>query len=135
MMNNDFQKEDLQAPLAEINMTPLVDIMLVLLVVLLVSAPVINSAITVDLPKEKAQIIDDSKAINIFINRDGEFFLEETKMTAGELERHLQDIAKENSQHKIHLQADKKVAYESVAKVLSIAQKFSLSNISFITQN
>lgn len=134
-MNNDFQREELQAPLSEINMTPLVDIMLVLLVVLLISAPVINSAITVDLPQEQASLLDDSKAINIFINRDGEFFLEETKMTINELEKHLYDIAKENSQHKIHLQADKKVAYESVSRVLAIAQKFSLSNISFITQN
>lgn len=134
-MNNDFQREELQAPLSEINMTPLVDIMLVLLVVLLISAPVINSAITVDLPQEQASLLDDSKAINIFINRDGEFFLEETKMTINELEKHLHDIAKENSQHKIHLQADKKVAYESVSRVLAIAQKFSLSNISFITQN
>ena len=134
-MTNNFQREELQAPLAEINMTPLVDIMLVLLVILLVSAPVINSAITVDLPKEKAQPINDFRVINIFINRDGEFFLEETKMSTSELEKHLQVVAKENPQHKIHLQADKKVAYESVSRVLAIAQKFSLSNISFITQN
>ena len=56
-MKNNFQREELQAPLSEINMTPMVDIMLVLLVIFLITAPIINSAINVNLHKENAKII------------------------------------------------------------------------------
>ena len=74
-MKNDFQREELQAPLAEINMTPLVDIMLVLLIIFLITAPIINSAITVNLPKENAKTINDDKVITISITKDGVVFL------------------------------------------------------------
>ena len=134
-MSNPFEREDLHAPLAEINMTPMVDIMLVLLVILLISAPIINSAINVNLPKEQASQFKNDKVITITINQAGEFFLEETKMPESDLEKHIAIIAKEHPEQKINLHADQNVAYKSVGKILAIMQKNSLNNISFITEN
>jgi biopolymer transport protein ExbD len=134
-MKNEFQREELQAPLAEINMTPLVDIMLVLLVIFLITAPIINSAININLPKENARPLTDNKVITISITQDGQYFLEETKMTSQEIALHLQKIANENSQQLIHIRADESVAYRLVSKILAIAQNSGLNNISFITQN
>jgi len=134
-MKNEFQREEFQAPLAEINMTPLVDIMLVLLVIFLITAPIINSAININLPKENARPLTDNKVITISITQDGQYFLEETKMTSQEIALHLQKIANENSQQLIHIRADESVAYKLVSKILAIAQNSGLNNISFITQN
>ena len=78
-MKNNFQREELQAPLSEINMTPMVDIMLVLLVIFLITAPIINSAINVNLPKENAKIISEEKAITISINKEGRFFFRRSR--------------------------------------------------------
>ena len=134
-MKNEFQREELQAPLAEINMTPLVDIMLVLLVIFLITAPIINSAININLPKDSARPISDNKVVTISITQDGQYFLEETKMTSQEIADHLQKIAKENPQQLVHIRADELVAYRQVSKILSIAQNSGLNNISFKTQN
>ena len=134
-MKNEFQREEFQAPLAEINMTPLVDIMLVLLVIFLITAPIINSAININLPKENARPLTDNKVITISITQDGQYFLEETKMTSQEIALHLQKIANENSQQLIHIRADESVAYGLVSKILATAQNSGLNNISFITQN
>lgn len=134
-MNNNFQREELQAPLAEINMTPLVDIMLVLLVILLISAPIIHSAINVNLPKESAQSIDNHKTVKITVNAQGDFFLEETKMSAQEIKKHLLAIAKDNPDLKIQLYIDQQSRYNSVSQLLAILQNQGLNNIAFITEN
>jgi len=134
-MKNEFQREELQAPLSEINMTPLVDIMLVLLVIFLITAPILNSAININLPKENARPITENKVITISITKNGEYFLEETKMSSHEIADHLEKISKENSQQLIHIRADESVSYGLVSKILSIAQNSGLNNISFITQN
>ena len=134
-MKNNFQRDELQAPLSEINMTPMVDIMLVLLVIFLITAPIINSAINVNLPKENAKIISEEKAITISINKEGRFFLEEAEMSLQDLSNHLQKIFLENPRQMIRLRADESVEYKAVSSVLATAQKIGLSNISFITQN
>ncbi|MFM2200444.1 MAG: hypothetical protein RL769_499 [Pseudomonadota bacterium] len=134
-MTNDFQREELQAPLAEINMTPLVDIMLVLLVILLISAPIIHSAINVNLPKESAQNIDNNKIVKITVNAQGDFFLEETQMSVSEIKKHLLAIAKDNPDQKIHLFIDQQSRYNSVSQLLAILQNQGLNNIAFITEN
>ena len=134
-MRNDFQREELQAPLAEINMTPLVDIMLVLLVILLISAPIIHSAINVNLPKESAQNIDNNKIVKITINAQGYFFLEDTQMSVSEIKKHLLSIAKDNPYQKIHLFIDQQSRYDSVSQLLAILQNQGLNNIAFITEN
>lgn len=133
MSSNQFEREELQAPLSEINMTPLVDVMLVLLVIFLVTAPVLNSAITLNLPKEKTIQIIEKQPFSISINKDGQYFLKGKAVSESVLEKELQKIATENPQQQIHLRADTNVVYGKVSHVLAIAQSLGLNNIGFVT--
>ena len=102
-MQSGFDKEDFQAPLAEINMTPCVDIMLVLMVILLVTAPIIQSSIEVNLPKETGQNIEDKNPISITITKEGNYFIEQKPASLNDLKSHLVNIAKEDVQTPIHI--------------------------------
>jgi biopolymer transport protein ExbD len=131
----NFEREDLQAPLSEINMTPLVDVMLVLVVIFLVTAPIINSAINLNLPKEKAASVSEEKSIEISIDASGSYFLNDEKLDFNILQNELKFIAAKKPNHQIHLRVDKVVAYEKVAKILASLQNLGLTNIGFITEN
>lgn len=133
-MKGIFDQEELQAPLTEINMTPLVDVMLVLLVIFLVTAPMLNSSIQLNLPSESASQITEKKPITISINKNGEYFLDDNSISANELEQKLQEISKTNPKQVIHLRADVDVSYGKVSNILASAQRFGLANIGFITQ-
>src|SRR3989338_2793519 len=133
-MQTQFEREELQAPLSEINMTPLVDVMLVLLVIFLVKAPVINSAINLNLPQEAASEITEEKIVAISINKDGQYFINDRAISFDELSNELSAIAKNNPKQHIHLRADADVAYSKVSHVLAAVQKMGLTNIGFITE-
>lgn len=133
-MQSNFEREELQAPLSEINMTPLVDVMLVLLVIFLVTAPMLNSAIKLDLPAESASQISEQKALTISINARGQYFLNDAEIAESELKQQLSIAAKENSKQQIHLRADVDVNYGKVSGVLAELQRQGLSNIGFITE-
>jgi len=133
-MQTQFEREELQAPLSEINMTPLVDVMLVLLVIFLVTAPVINSAINLNLPKEESAQVSEEKPTEISINKDGQYFIGSRAISFDELKAELQTIAKNNPKQQIHLRADADVAYSKVSHVLAAVQKMGLTNIGFITE-
>lgn len=129
----NFEREDLQAPLSEINMTPLVDVMLVLLVIFLVTAPMLNSAIKLNLPQEAAAQITEQKTITISINQQGQYFVDDVAISQNELETKLRATAKENPKQQIHIRADVDVNYGKVSHVLAELQRDGLSNIGFIT--
>ena len=130
----NFEREDLQAPLAEINMTPLVDVMLVLLVIFLVTAPMLNNAIKLNLPSESAAQITEQKALTISVNGSGNYFLNDKSMSLQELQNELQKAAKSNPKQQIHLRADTDVNYGKVSHILSMVQKLGLNNIGFVTE-
>lgn len=133
-MHNKFEREDLQAPLAEINMTPLIDVMLVLLVILLITAPLITSSIKLNLPKESTAPIEEKNPLTISIDRQGNFYLEEKKISADQLQQHLANIAAEHPKQPIHLRADVEVNYGKISHLLAILQSLGLSNVGFITE-
>lgn len=133
-MQSNFEREELQAPLSEINMTPLVDVMLVLLVIFLVTAPMLNSAIKLDLPAEAASQISEEKTMTISVGRDGKYFLNDEEMSTSALDAQLKILAKENPKQQIHLRADVNVNYGKVSHVLAELQRVGLSNIGFITE-
>jgi biopolymer transport protein TolR len=133
-MQGQFDREDLQAPLSEINMTPLVDVMLVLVVIFLVTAPMLTSAIKLKLPSESATQITEEKAISISVNKSGQYFLDERQVSIDELEKELKILAKKNPKHQIHLRADVETSYGKVSKILGLSQKIGLSNVGFITE-
>ena len=133
-MQSPFDREELQAPLAEINMTPLVDVMLVLLVIFLVTAPMLNSAIKLNLPAESAAQITEQKTITISINRSGQYFVDDKPVSEVELETKLRATAQENPKHQIHIRADVDVNYGKVSHILADLQRLGLANIGFVTQ-
>ncbi len=133
-MQGQFNREDLQAPLSEINMTPLVDVMLVLLVIFLVTAPMLNSAIKLNLPSESAAQITEQKTVTISINKSGQYFLDDRAISMNELEGEMRILAKKNLKQQIHLRADIDASYGSVSKVLGLSQRLGLTNIGFITE-
>ena len=135
MINHGFDKDEYQAPLAEINMTPFVDIMLVLLVIFLITAPIIHSSIDLNLPNEQGRNLEHKNQINISITKDGQYYLEQKKIEINDLKQHLIEIAKEDMQTPINLQADENVAYGQVSKILALIQQSGLNNIGFIFEN
>ena len=132
-MKIDFEREDLHAPLNEINMTPMVDVMLVLLVILLITAPILNSSISLNLPKDRGFETKNQNPINISITKEGQYFLEQQGFKIDELESHLKLIAQDKMGNQINIRADKQVEFEKISAILALCQKLGLTNISFIT--
>lgn len=128
-----FDKEDFQAPMAEINTTPLVDVMLVLLVIFLVTAPMLTQAVKLELPNETSAPIHDEKPITLSIDASGQYFWNDKSITAEELSARLRESAKINSKQPIHLRADKQTPYEKVSHILATAQEHGMANIGFVT--
>ena len=133
-MRTGFDKEDLQAPLNEINMTPLVDVMLVLLIIFLITAPILTSTIQLNLPKDSGISTQEKDPITISITKNGDYFLEERDFSIKDLEEHLKEIAQENIDSQINIRADTDAQFGKVSHVLSIAQKLGLKNVGFITK-
>lgn len=128
-----FDKEDFQAPMAEINTTPLVDVMLVLLVIFLVTAPMLTQAVKLELPNEISAPIHNEKPITLSIDASGQYFWNDKSISAKELSLRLKEAAKTDAKQPIHLRADKQTAYEKVSHILAIAQKYGMVNIGFVT--
>lgn len=133
-LGNGFDKEDFAAPMAEINTTPLVDVMLVLLVIFLVTAPMLTQAIKLELPNETASQIADENPITLSIDAQGAYFWNEESLSADEVEQRLQIEGAAAKKRPIHLRADKNAAYGSISKVLALAQKYELNNVGFVTE-
>lgn len=133
-MHNSFEREELQAPLAEINMTPMVDVMLVLMVIFLVAAPMLSNAINLNLPNEEAAQIKDEEAVSLSIDQHGHYLFDDHVVSESELVNILQGIARNHKEKQIHLKADKSVNYGKVSHVLALMQKYGLTNIGFVTE-
>ncbi len=128
--------EDDSGVLAEINTTPLVDVMLVLLIIFLITIPVINHAVQVDLPKA-SNIPTETKPENIVIAIDanGRTFWNELYVPdRGELLDRLKQIAPLTPQPEVHIRADKEVRYEYVGRVVVMCQQSAILKIGFITE-
>ncbi len=123
------------APMAEINTTPLVDVMLVLLVVFIITAPVLSHAIKVDLPQATAsEHKEDVKAIRFTIDAEGKYFWNDEPVAETTLATRFADAARSNPLVELHLRADQTAHYGPVARVLAQAQKNGVTRIGFVTE-
>ncbi len=121
--------------MSEINMTPLVDVMLVLLIIFIITIPVINHAVKLELPHATNQPTDVKPPhVNVNIEADGSIMWDSVLLPETELGARVAEIAKRDPQPEIHLWADRMTPYESVAKVMAAAQSGGLTKIGFITQ-
>jgi biopolymer transport protein TolR len=122
-------------PLAEINVTPLVDVMLVLLIIFMVTAPMLSMGIDVNLPKVKAKSVDVAEEkLVLTISESKEIFLNKTKMPLGELNSKLVAIFSNRIDREIFLRADKNVPYGFVVEVMSEVRKAGVDKLGMITE-
>lgn len=120
--------------MSEINVTPLVDVMLVLLVVFIVTAPLLSQSLVVNLPKTVAVAGRmDSKLQTLTINAQGKTSLEGVTTSDDTLSRQLADAAAKDNNYELHIHADEAVPYGRVAQVMAIAQHAGVSRLSFMT--
>jgi biopolymer transport protein ExbD len=122
-------------PMAEINVTPLVDVMLVLLVIFIITAPLLAYAIKLDLPDVKAApVASRSVAIKLSIDAEGRVFWNADQVDAKDLAARLGVAAARSPQPDLHLRADKATRFERVAEVMAAAQDAGLTRIAFVTE-
>jgi biopolymer transport protein TolR len=122
-------------PLAEINVTPLVDVMLVLLIIFMVTAPMLSMGIDVNLPKVKSKSVDVAEEkLVLTINEAKEIFLNKTKIPMGELNSKLEAIFSNRIDREIFLRADKNVPYGFVVEVMSEVRKAGVDKLGMITE-
>ena len=129
MSFNPFEKEDFHAPNAEINTTPLVDVMLVLMVIFLVTAPVLEQSIALNLPKTASVSISQSKPVTVSITQNGEYFWEGQAISKEELTQKLLEM--KGSKEQILIRADSQTQYSTVAFLLAEASRIGVTNIGF----
>ena len=122
-------------PMVEINVTPLVDVMLVLLVIFIITAPLLSYAIKLDLPNDPAPATEAAPAmIKLSIDAAGTIYWDSDAVSDSELAARMAAAAKATTLPEVHVRADKATRYERVAFVLSTAQQAGLAKIGFVTE-
>ena len=122
-------------PMSEINVTPLVDVMLVLLVIFIITAPLLSYAIKLDLPNDPAPAAEAAvSTIKLSIDAEGKVYLDTETITDDQLRARFLAAAKASAIPEVHVRADKATRYERIAFVLSSAQQAGLTKIGFVTE-
>jgi biopolymer transport protein ExbD len=129
-----FDGDKQQAPMADINVTPMVDVMLVLLVIFIITAPLFTHAIKLDLPNApSAPAPEKPETISLSINADGAIFWNNDPVVQSDLAAKLAAAAQKNPQPELQLRADKATRYEVIAQVMSTAQSNGMTKMGFVT--
>lgn len=125
-----FEKE--RRVLSEINVTPLVDVMLVLLIIFMVTAPLLKQGIDVDLPQAKGKAMPVEERFVIVIKKDGSFYLNDKKMSLARLVEKLRAVSKINPD--VYLEADKRVPYGHVVKLMAEIKEAGIEKLGMVTE-
>jgi biopolymer transport protein ExbD len=119
----------------EINMTPLVDVMLVLLIIFIITVPVMKHSVNIDLPRATNQPQDvKPETVRVSVDAQGQYWWNENRIEDAALSRLLKVEAARTPQPELHIRGDKQVRYERVAQVMAAAQQSGLRKIGFITE-
>ena len=130
-----FDSKHAGAPMAEINMVPLIDVMLVLLVIFIVTAPLLTQAVKLDLPKaSSAPNVAKAEKIEFAIDASGQLFWNGEVVDRAEAARRFVLEGKKQPQPEVHLRADQNAVYRTVAQTLADASKAGLSKVGFISE-
>ena len=122
--------------MSEINVTPFVDVMLVLLIVFMVTAPLLTVGIPVDLPKVKADALTDQKdPIEITVKLDGSVYLGESEIEVENLVPKLDAVTEKNKEARIYVRGDRVVAYGRVMEIMSMINTAGYIKVALVTQN
>jgi len=122
-------------PLAEINVTPLVDVMLVLLIIFMVTAPLMTSGVSVDLPKADAKPLNtDSQPLTVAINAAGKIFLQDQEVQLDELVSKLQAISQNNPDRRIFVRGDKELSYGRIMEVMGTITEGGFGKVALLAE-
>lgn len=134
MAMGSFDPRRHQGPMAEINVVPLVDVMLVLLVIFIITAPLLTNSVKIDLPKASSKPnITKPDHVEFAIREDGSFFWNGEQVEMATLSARFAMEAKKEPQPELHIRADRLARYELVAQVMSSAAKAGVVRIGFVT--
>lgn len=124
-------------PMSEINVTPMVDVMLVLLVVFMVAAPLLTAGVPIDLPDSAAKALNDKddKPLEVSVNKDGKMFVGETEVTRERLIAVLTSMTNNDPERRIYIRADKTMGYGEVMDVLGAINGAGFKKVALISNN
>ena len=135
MSMGSFRSSGVQAPMAEINTTPLVDVMLVLLIIFIITAPLMTHSVAVDLPRAASTPTPEKPlTLPVSIAADGAVFLHGEALGMDALESRFRQALAQDAKAELHLMADRAVRYEVVAETMSAARRAGILKIGFVTQ-
>ncbi|MBE0457056.1 ExbD/TolR family protein [Pseudoalteromonas prydzensis] len=131
------QIDEEEQMMAEINMTPFVDVMLVLLIIFIIAMPVITQSIIVELPKahlSQSELTEQAENISLVVMANGNIRWQQQDIDIAELKNNLRKIAQQSPQPILQLQGAAKVPYEKVVQVMALAQESGVNSLNFVTQ-
>jgi len=128
-----LDRREAPKPMGEINMTPLIDVMLVLLVIFMITAPLMSSSLRLDLPSSEAATPSDAPAfIAVSLSPDGSLYLGDEKLAPEPFRQRVAALAKNRPEMEVQLRADKAVPYGQVAQLIGWVQEAGLNRIAFV---
>ena len=134
--NLNKRKKQRYTQMSEINVTPFVDVMLVLLIVFMVTAPLLTVGIPVDLPNVKANALTDQKdPLEITVKLDGTVYLSESEVKVENIVSRLNAITDQNTEARIYLRGDRVVAYGRIMEIMAIINSAGYKKVALVTQN
>jgi biopolymer transport protein TolR len=123
------------APMADINVTPMVDVMLVLLIVFMVAAPLLTVGVPVDLPQTAAKPIEDqTEPLTVTVKRDGQVFLQETKIEMDALVPKISAITQSNPDARIFVRGDRNISYGDIMQVMGLLNAAGFRKVALVTE-
>lgn len=136
MIGGNFIGQDTQAqPMSEINTTPLVDVMLVLLVIFIITAPLLTHAVKIDLPQATTQPLPEKpEVVSLAINATGKTYWNDLPLGQGELKQKLQQAADRKPQPELQIRADKETRYQVLATIMADAQNAGMTKLGFLSE-
>ena len=130
-----LEKAEGPRPMSDINMTPLIDVMLVLLVIFMITAPLMTASLRLDLPQSEAATPSDApSSIAVAITPDGQLHLDEEQLSPEVFQKRINELGRANAQLEVQLRADRAVPYGQVAELIGWVQAAGLNRIAFVAQ-
>jgi biopolymer transport protein ExbD len=134
MAFSDSQTDDGEV-MSEINMIPLIDVMLVLLIVFMITVPVMTHSVNIQLPQASiSPLRDKPDTVRLSVDATGAFHWNQTPISQGEMEARLAETARLDPQPDVHIRGDKAVRYEHVATAMAAAQRAGIRKLAFVTE-